>query len=315
MVCSGNSVKDGPFIFEKHQVFIFEQAESLKLLGIEFEHFFISGKGLRGYFKSYLSLRRVLKNKYDLIHAHNGFCGFITNLQRKVPVITTYHGSDINVSRLRMISYFPLINSKKNILVSQSQVKKLLIKKNSLIIPCGVNLKIFHPYKKSPLQIRESSIATQTNILFSSSFSNRIKNYKLANESIRLLSPEKINLIELKDKSREEVCSLLNNCNLLLLTSFSEGSPQIIKEAMACNCPIVSTDVGDIRYIIGNTEGCFLTTYNPADVAEKLSLALKFSRTRGRTSGLTRITDLGLTTENVAKQIFDVYCEVCGLSD
>lgn len=310
VVCSGNNAKGQKFDVKIHQVFIYEQVESLKVLGVEFDYFFVSGKGLRGYFKSYLSLRRVLKKKYDIIHAHNGLCGFIANFQRSVPVVTTYHGSDINVFRLRMISYFPLFWSKQNILVSHSQLKKLLIKKNILIIPCGVNLQIFQPLQNNTLPNRMGHEEFQADILFSSSFSNQIKNFQLANEAINLLSSEKINLIELKNKSREEVCFLLNNSNLILLTSFSEGSPQVIKEAMACNCPIVSTDVGDIRHLIADTEGCYLTTFDSADVAEKIGLALKFSRTKGRTDGLERIINLGLTTENIAKQIYDVYVRV-----
>ena len=83
-------------------------------------------------------------------------------------------------------------------------------------------------------------------------------------------------LIELDNRNREEVNLLLNACNLLLLTSTSEGSPQVIKEAMACNRPIVATDVGDIRELIGDTEGCYLTSFDPDDVAKKIKLALQF---------------------------------------
>jgi teichuronic acid biosynthesis glycosyltransferase TuaC len=66
---------------------------------------------------------------------------------------------------------------------------------------------------------------------------------------------------------------LLNAADLLLLTSLTEGSPQVIKEAMACNCPIVATDVGDIREIIGYTDGCYITTFKPSDVAVKIQAA------------------------------------------
>ena len=76
--------------------------------------------------------------------------------------------------------------------------------------------------------------------------------------------------------------NLLCGCDLMLLPTKSEGSPQIVKEAMACNCPIVATNVADISEIIAETEGCFLTDFEPQNVAEAISKALKFkSRTNG----------------------------------
>jgi glycosyltransferase involved in cell wall biosynthesis len=67
------------------------------------------------------------------------------------------------------------------------------------------------------------------------------------------------------------------------MTSTHEGSPQIIKEAMACNCPIVSTDVGDVREVILGTSGCFLADRNAVDVAAKMENVFSFNcRTKGR---------------------------------
>ena len=76
---------------------------------------------------------------------------------------------------------------------------------------------------------------------------------------------------------------------------------------MACNCPIVSTDVGDVRWVIGNTEGCYKCSYEPGDVAEKIKMALEFARTKGRTKGRQRIIELGLDSESIAKRIVEVY--------
>ena len=58
--------------------------------------------------------------------------------------------------------------------------------------------------------------------------------------------------------------------NVVLLTSVWEGSPNVIKEAMACGCPIVSTDVGDVGWIIGSTEGTYLASQNASDISLKL---------------------------------------------
>ena len=96
-----------------------------------------------------------------------------------------------------------------------------------------------------------------------------------------------------------------NASDLVLLTSFWEGSPNVIKEAMACNVPIVSTDVGDVKEVIGKTEGCYITSFDPEDVAEKIKLALKFGK---RTTGIEDIKHL--ESSLIAKKIIKIYKSV-----
>ncbi len=92
-----------------------------------------------------------------------------------------------------------------------------------------------------------------------------------------------------------------------LMTSHSEGSPQFIKEVMACGCPLVSVDVGDVKEVTSGVEGCYMAKYEAQDLAEKLELALAFE---GRTKGRQRIVELGLENETVARKITAIYNEV-----
>lgn len=101
-----------------------------------------------------------------------------------------------------------------------------------------------------------------------------------------------------------------NAAELLLMTSFHEGSPNVIKEAMACNCPIVSTDVGDLRWLFGQTPGYFITSFNPADIAEKIKRAIEFRKKNSQTKGRERILELGLDSDTVAMKIIEVYKKV-----
>ncbi|MCD4680710.1 MAG: glycosyltransferase, partial [Bacteroidales bacterium] len=145
-------------------------------------------------------------------------------------------------------------------------------------------------------------------ILFSSFFSNAVKNYPLASKAISLLGyKENVELLELKDCNREQVCLLMNAVDISLMTSTSEGSSQFVKEAMACNCPIVSTDVGDVRQNIKNLEGCYITSFDSQDVAKKLDLAFKFGK---RTKGRERIYELGLDIKTVTQNIISIYEKV-----
>lgn len=310
VVCSGNTSGGEEFILKIHQAFIYEQEQSLKNYGVLVDYFIIRGKGIIGYLKHFPKLKNELKKNYELIHAHNGLCGLISNLQRKIPVITTYHGSDINLIHLRVISYFAILLSARNIFVSKKQYLKSLIKRNIDIIPCGVDLNAFKPEERSHSKNKLKFSLNKQYILFSSAFSIRIKNKALADFAFRYLGQNEIELLELKNKSREEVSLLLNGCELLLLTSFSEGSPQIIKEAMACNCPIVSTDVGDISDVIGETVGCYICSFDPIDVADKVKMAMVFSLEKGRTNGRNRIIAMGLDSDNIAKRIMNVYTNV-----
>lgn len=299
IVCSRNSGKIAPFIQE--------QGDALSQLGVEIAYFPIEGKGLCGYLKN--RKRLLLKiNEFmpDLIHAHYGLSGLLANLQRKIPVITTYHGSDINNTKILPLSRLNMILSVHNIFVSEKNRLKSNQTRNQSLIPCGVDINLFKSRDKAKARKIFDLNEDKKYILFAGAFANSVKNSALAKSAVSLIN--NVCLIELQGYSREEVALLINAVDVVLLTSFTEGSPQIIKEAMACNCPIVSAPVGDIENVISGTAGCFISTYKPTDIADKLKQALEYGK---RTEGRERILSLGLDREAVAKQILSVYKKFC----
>jgi teichuronic acid biosynthesis glycosyltransferase TuaC len=305
VVCSGNVEN---LDFKIHHSFVYEQIESVrKDYRIEYDTFFIKGKGIVGYLKNLKTLKNKIRDySPDFVHAHFGLSGLLSCLQKIVPVVITFHGSDINVTKIKYLSRMAAVLSQHDIFVSDKLHDKIRGSKKYSIIPCGINLDSFYHIDKKEAREKLNMDPAKKYILFSSSFTNAVKNAALAFASIGLLKFN-VEFIELKDKNREQVNLLLNACNLLLLTSTSEGSPQVIKEAMACNCPIVATDVGDIRDVISNTEGCYIATFDPADVAEKIKLALDFNK---RTNGRDKIQHFD--NNIIAKKIFDIYQEVTG---
>ena len=303
IVCSGNAEN---FDFKIHQAFIYEQIESLKLdFNTEYDTFFIKGKGITGYLKNLHGLNKKIKSfEPYIVHAHYGLSGLLACLQRKAPVVITFHGSDAYLPMVRLLSRIAARLSRFNIFISDNVQDKIKGNKRYSIVPCGINLDVFYPID---MKIAREKLDIETEkkyILFSSSFDNSVKNSPLAFSAIEKLQMNH-ELIELKNRSREEVNLLLNACNLLLLTSKTEGSPQIIKEAMACNCPIVATDVGDIREVIGNTKGCYITSFNPDDVADKIKLTIKFDK---RTNGREMIKHLD--NKLIAEKIYKIYKNV-----
>ncbi len=178
------------------------------------------------------------------------------------------------------------------------------------IVPNGVLLEKCRQEEKWIARKKLGLHQKKRYILFLGNVNNNTKNYQLVTEALTRIKDERLNLLTPFPISHRKVITFLHASDVLILTSFMEGSPNVIKEAMACNCPIVSTDVGDVRWIIGETEGCYITSFDPEDVAEKLRLALHFAETIGRTNGRERILELGLDSETIAKKIISIYQNV-----
>jgi glycosyltransferase involved in cell wall biosynthesis len=302
IICSGNSGNISPFISE--------QVTAIRSIGIQLEIYPIIGQGIIGYLSNLPKIKTKIRVfKPDIIHAHYSLSGLVACLQSSVPVVITFHGSDAYVPYVRILSKIAAHLSAYNIFVEDKIRNKIKSCKKNTLIPCGIDLALFFPMNKNIAKEKLGLEQDKKYILFSSSFDYEVKNYTLAKISLEKTNKQ-LNLIELKNKSREEVNLLLNACDLALLTSNSEGSPQFIKEAMACNCPIVSTDVGDVLWSIGETEGCYLVSFDPSDVAKKIKLALNFAEHKDRTNGRERIIELGLDSETVAKRIISIYEKV-----
>ena len=345
--------------------FIEEQMTALEARGIEVLRYGITGKGIIGYLRELPALRHAIhQHRPDIIHAHYGLSGLLSNLQRLVPVITTYHGSDINVPSILRFSKIAMHLSAHNIFVSKRNVvialgdeamrllgDKAKGEKNgkadtpastpytlhstpteastpytlhstpkNTLLPCGVNIPL--PWSEMQHQQVEQLTLNQwvhskldkeiKYVLFAGAFDNAVKDPELAksviavyNSSFANSQSPQIELIELKGYSRNQVTALMYNCHALLMTSKTEGSPQVVKEAMACGCPIVSVDVGDVAERTIRVEGCYVVpTREPKEIAEALRKALAFN---GRTNARERIIEMGLSNEQVAKRLEIIY--------
>jgi glycosyltransferase involved in cell wall biosynthesis len=267
-VCSKNSGGISPFVSE--------QADALTDAGMQVDIFTIIGKGLIGYLRNFKRLKKTIREfKPDVVHAHYGLTGLLANLQRKAPVVTTFHGCDINRLSLRLFSYIPLLFSKFNIFVSAAQVIKVKsVAGKHAVIPCGVDLNVFKPTSKVDARLQLGWETDKKYVLFSSNFDRPEKNAQLAKDALSLM-PD-ITLVELKGFSREEVVLAMNAADVGLLTSFREGSPMFIKEMMACRRPVVSTNVGDVEEQLSGLKGCFIVPFDTCAVVNALNEAMAF---------------------------------------
>lgn len=290
--------------------FVYEQTKAIQSLGVDIQCFLVEG-GFKGYQSASKQIKRIIGSfSPDIVHAHFGLCGAIANLQRKVPVITTFHGSDINNSLLRLISSLAMVMSKASIVVSKPLYELSPFKKGIQIIPCGIDTGLLAPMDRTEARMKLGWDMDGKYILFSKEFHNKAKNYPLAKAAVECYNGRHANerpaeLLEFIGYSREQVLWLYNAVDCVLMTSDNEGSPQFIKEAMACNCPIVSVDVGDVKDVISGTDGCYLAERDPENIADCLNAAILHGRTDGRQRILQ---DFG--SEVIAKRVVDLYHKV-----
>jgi glycosyltransferase involved in cell wall biosynthesis len=313
-VASGNS--------ENFEIspFIKSQAESLIKEGIEIDFFPVRGHGLKGYLKSAKKLRHYVKiQNPDLIHSHYTLCGLssIISFSGK-PIVHSFMGSDVygeytGVDKVKWSSrYLTLLTwliqpFLKQIIVKSSNLSKFIYqKKKEHVIPNGVNIEQIEQIKSLGKKALGWDTSKQQ-ILFLGDPANQRKNFSLVKDAVRNLDNPDLEIIAPYPIAHNKVIEYLKTTDVFVMASVAEGSPNVVKEAMACNCPLVATDVGDVAWVLEETSGCYLSSFQPEDYAEKLTKALVFAKENKRTKGLQRLKKLKLDTKSVADRIIRIY--------
>ncbi|HMG11625.1 MAG TPA: glycosyltransferase [Gemmatimonadaceae bacterium] len=251
--------------------FLVEQVTSLKNAGVDVRVFSFRGaKNPWNYMKAWLRLHELIKTgQYDLIHAQYGQSGLIA-LPRRLPLVVTFHGSDLmgdtdHRGRYTLPGRILVVLSKlvshyaDSIIVAANHLgRKLPGGTQYHIIPTGLDLERFRPINMNEAREELNLPKNKKIILFGGRPEMSVKRYFLARKTISLLQQDQVELLTVSNAPHEQMPLYLNAADVLLLTSRHEGSPTIIKEALACNLPIVSTDVGDVRERIGSIAGCMV---------------------------------------------------------
>jgi teichuronic acid biosynthesis glycosyltransferase TuaC len=294
--------------------FVKEQVESLRKNGIEIDLLVVnSNKYARGHWTKLNYLwafprlwTRLLTHRYDLIHAHYVFSGIIARAQFLYPVVLTHHGSQVfqgwQAPLCRFISRFV----DRTIVMSAEMKQRGRLGKAS-VIPCGIDFELFKPMPKEQARQELGLPPDKKLVLFVGQYYNPVKRWDIVQAAMKLLqeSNPDTELVLVAKQPISVVPKYMSACDVLVLVSDGEGSPQVIKEAMACHLPIVSVPVGDVPEVINGTEGCFLCTQEPRDVADKLTQALRWGK---RTNGRDNIRHLEIGT--TSRKIIALYDEV-----
>jgi teichuronic acid biosynthesis glycosyltransferase TuaC len=284
---------------------ILNQGTSLQNQGVSVTYFTIKGKGIIGYLKAIPKLRKFIKeNNFDIIHAHYSLSAFVATLSGAKPLVVSLMGSDVKAKKYFKftIKLFNKFSWSKMIVKSEDMKLSLGIKEVE-IIPNGVDFERFKPID-GKIALKETGWDnTKKHVLFAANPERYVKNFKLAKDAFDLLNRSDIDLHFLNEVPNVQLPFYFNAADVVLLTSLWEGSPNVIKEAMACNRPIVSTNVGDIETLLKCVDGCYLTYFSPTEIKQKLTLSLEFSATNGH----EKISSLQLDSVSIANKIVSVY--------
>lgn len=308
--------------------FVEQQVVGLRRSGLDVEVMLVDRyeRGMRSYFTMGAELRsRIKQFRPDVVHAMYGgvLAEQMTRIVEDRPTVVSFCGSDLLGELLsgpirRMASecgiFASLVAARRadGVIVKSRNLEEALpatvIRSKVRIIPNGIDLKRFKPINQADCRNQLGWDPNRFHVLFPANVGgDPRKRFYLAQATVDKANRSGLNaeIHQLRGVPHEEVPIWLNASDVVLLTSLHEGSPNIIKEALACDLPIVSVDVGDVRERIDGIEGCHIALPDPDDLRVKLGLV---AARKERIVGRERMQSLSL--EQTALHLESFYHEV-----
>lgn len=287
--------------------FVRDEVEALRRLGVAADVLFINGKASRW---NYLwgvgrFWWRLARRRYDLVHAHYALTGLIAGMQGCLPLVVTFHGAEVALGWPARLSRW-LRERADAVIVTSSRVREDLGAPQAAVIPPGVDFDRFRPGERCAARQALGLPLDRELVLFvgREAWDKRLD---AVEEAVRLLQARRpgVELVKVSGQPHDVVPMYMNACDALLLISTYEGSPMVVKEALACNLPVVASDVGDVAEVIGGVEGCALCDGTPEDAARQLARVLGGGRL---TAGRQAVVHLSV--EASARRVMAVYQQV-----
>ncbi len=301
--------------------FIVRQVEFLRRAGVRVDVFAFRGsKSPISYARAWMEVRRRLsRDRYDLVHAQWGQSAVLA-LPKRVPLVITYRGNDLEGivgpdgryslpgQVLRAVSR-AASRAADQVMVVAEHLARLIPPRSYHVIPSGLDLEHFSPTPAAEARRALGLPLDRKLVLFAGVPANTRKRHALAQAAVSLL-PAELNaeLVVAAGIPHERIPLYMSACDTLVLTSMHEGSPNVVKEALACDLPVVSVDVGDVRQRIGRIEGCIVTVDDrPETIAAALERVL---RRGGRVDGRSTVRELD--ERLLAQRTIGVYRQAIG---
>lgn len=255
--------------------FVMQQVEQLRAFGHQVDVLHFPGyRSKLEYVRAAREVRlRTRRERYDVVHAHYGVTGIAAVFRHRTPLVVTLHGSDALLGRLEpMISRWVCRFANATIVVS----RKIAARIPGEIIPCGVDLNRFEPKGRAAARGRLGLAPGKRYVLFPFNPARRVKRFDLAAAAVERLATggRDVELLTVSKVPNADMPWYYSAADAMILCSDSEGSPTAVKEALACNTPVVSTDVGDVTEILEGIDGCGICAQSAGALAEGLERVL-----------------------------------------
>lgn len=299
-------------------IFVKEQVESLRNAGLECDVFFSNGKeqgGIKEHLASVNKVRKLIReNKYDVIHCHHSISALILFLAGgtfRNKCVVSYQNDPTRefggVSLFRML--YPFFN---RIIIKNTG--PFLGKKKVVYLPNGTNSSFFKPMDKTECRKKLGWDNEKFYILYmdSNAGTRTQKRFDRYQEVLALLRKDFDNIesVVLTNTPREEIPTYMNACDLHLMTSDFEGSPNSVKECLCCNTPVVCTDVGNVKDMMGDIPGCYVT--KEKDATELADCVKKVLTAKETFNGRDLFLAKGYGIETVAEKLTKMYQSIIG---
>jgi glycosyltransferase involved in cell wall biosynthesis len=313
--------------------FVASQVESLRRLGVDTDVIFVDGRKTRvNYARSIRTVNDALKRKrYDLIHAHYGLTGWVGRFQTRLPLVVSFCGDDLlgtprprrlfhgttrrlprTAMSLAIVGASHLLEAiASGIIVKSEEMRNRLLlpasRRRAHVIPNGVDLDRMAIISRETARAELGLDPHRRYVLFPHTAYNIRKRLDLAEAAMTHLRTLRSDaeLLVVYHQPPEKMPLYYGAANALLLTSEWEGSPNVVKEALACALPVVSVPTGDVAERLAGLEDCAMCPRDPVALGEALHRIVDRPRSQALRDAVSRL-DLA----SVAERVVGVYDEV-----